>query len=188
MTSNVGADEIKKDTAMGFVSVADVEGNYERMKSKVLEELKKRFKPEFLNRLDETVVFRPLSKEHLMEIVDILMEETSLRLKEKGIELSLTKQAKAFLVDKGYDPKLGARPLRRAIEDFIENPLSEEILRGKFGWGSKICATAADDRLSFKGTKGKTPKVKEAKPRENARLRKTTEDPNPKDFEAAKVG
>ena len=162
MTSNVGADEIKKDTAMGFVRAEDVTGNYDRMKEKVLEELKKRFKPEFLNRIDEKIVFRPLSKEHLTKIVDILMEDTNARLKDKGIELTLNKKVKAFLVDKGYDPKLGARPLRRAIEESIEDPLSEEILRGKFGYGSKIKATVVKDEITFSGTKGKTPKTKKS--------------------------
>ncbi|MBU0686303.1 MAG: ATP-dependent Clp protease ATP-binding subunit [Candidatus Margulisbacteria bacterium] len=191
MTSNVGAEQIKKDTAVGFVNVEDVAGSYERMKSKVLDELKKRFRPEFLNRVDESIVFRPLAKEHLIKIVDILLEETNGRLKEKGIELDLTKQAKAFLVDKSYDPKLGARPLRRAIEEHIEDPLSEEILRGKFGWGCKIKATIANDAMVFKGTKGKVAKPKKDNTKKTAKSKKSdnpSDDPAEKKEDEAKVG
>lgn len=183
MTSNVGADEIKKDTAIGFVRAEDVTGNYDRMKEKVLDELKKRFRPEFLNRVDEKIVFRPLSKEHLTQIVDILMEDTNARLKEKGIELTVAKKAKEFLVEKGYDPKLGARPLRRAIEESIEDPLSEEILRGKFGYGSKIKANVVKDEITFSGTKGKTSKTKSSRSKKSAKSENSS---NPATDEAGK--
>jgi ATP-dependent Clp protease ATP-binding subunit ClpC len=180
MTSNTGAEEIRKDTAMGFVKTDDISVNYERMRDKVMEEVKKRFRPEFLNRIDEILVFRPLSKEHLLQIVDILMEDTAQRLKEKGIEISLAKDAKAFLVDKSYDPKLGARPLRRAIEESIEDPLSEEILRGKFGWGSKIKAAAGREGIVFKGTKGR--------PAADIKSTKGEDFPTAKNLEEARIG
>ncbi len=155
MTSNVGAELIRKETAIGFVTSRDAESSYEKMKETVLEKLEKEFKPEFLNRVDEKVVFRPLSKEDLEAIVDIMINDINYRLEEKGISLKLIKKVKKFLVDKGYDPKLGARPLRRAIEDYIEDPLSEEVLKGKFGYGSKISLKVAEDKIVFSGTKGK---------------------------------
>jgi ATP-dependent Clp protease ATP-binding subunit ClpC len=154
MTSNVGTELIQKENAIGFLTHNDASLGYDRMKEKVLEELKKAFKPEFLNRIDETIVFRPLAKEELMAIVDIMLSDVNDRLAEKGIEISLTKKAKGLLVNDGYDPKLGARPLRRAVENNIEDVLSEEILRGKFGWGSKITGDVKENKLVFSGTKG----------------------------------
>jgi ATP-dependent Clp protease ATP-binding subunit ClpC len=156
MTSNVGAEFIRKETAIGFVSRNDVRAPYEKMKSIVMEQLNKEFRPEFLNRVDEKVVFRPLSKEDLAAIVDIMIKEMNDRLEEKGLSLKLDNKVKAFLVDKGYDPKLGARPLRRAIEQFVEDPLSEDVLKGKFGYGSKISLKVAKDKIVFSGTKGKS--------------------------------
>ncbi|MBU0671475.1 MAG: ATP-dependent Clp protease ATP-binding subunit, partial [Candidatus Margulisbacteria bacterium] len=155
MTSNVGAEFIRKETAMGFVSSGDAQATYEKMKGTVLEQLAKEFRPEFLNRVDEKVVFRPLSKEDLAAIVDIMIGDMNKRLEEKGLSLKITKKVKSFLVEKGYDPKLGARPLRRSIQEFVEDPLSEEVLKGKFGYGSKISLTVEKDKIVFKGTKGK---------------------------------
>ncbi|MFC1511017.1 ATP-dependent Clp protease ATP-binding subunit [Candidatus Margulisiibacteriota bacterium] len=163
MTSNVGAELIQKESAMGFIAVDDAKSSYNRMKDTVLDQLKKAFKPEFLNRVDEKVVFRPLSKEDLAVIVEIMMADINFRLEEKGIHLKLVKKVKDFLVDKGFDPKLGARPLRRAIEDHIENPLSEDVLKGKFGYGSKISLKVEKDKIVFSGTKGKK-LVKSKKP------------------------
>lgn len=153
MTSNVGADLFKKETSMGFASRNDAQSTYEKMKSKVLDELKKQFKPEFLNRVDETVVFRPLSKEDLTIIVDILIKDLNNRIIEKEMTFSISKKAKDFLVEKGYDPKFGARPLRRTIEDYIEDPLSEEVLRGKITFGSDIKADLKEDKLVFTAKK-----------------------------------
>lgn len=157
MTSNVGAEFIRKSTAIGFVSRDDVEASYEKMKETVLEQLEKQFRPEFLNRVDEKVVFRPLSKEDLASIVEIMIGDINHRLEEKGLALKVTKKVRQFLVDKGYDPKLGARPLRRAISEYIEDPLSEEVLKGKFGYGSKISLKVDKDKISFSGSKGKKP-------------------------------
>ncbi len=154
MTSNVGADLIKKETGIGFVTRNDALASYDRMKEKILEEIKKTFRPEFLNRIDETVIFRPLSKEDLGQIVDIMIKDLNHRLSEKDLSLVITKKVSEFLVEKGYDPKFGARPLRRTIEDFIEDPLSEDVLRGKFTPGYQIKADLKKDVLVFTGKKG----------------------------------
>jgi len=155
MTSNVGAEFIQKETSMGFVTSNDAKATYARMKDTVMDELKKHFKPEFLNRVDEKVVFRPLSKEDLVSIVEIMLVDINKRLTEKGIVLKTNDKVREFLVDQGYDPKLGARPLRRAIQEFIEDPLSEEVLRGRFGFGSKITLKVDKDKIVFSGAKGK---------------------------------
>ncbi|MBI5399526.1 ATP-dependent Clp protease ATP-binding subunit [Candidatus Saganbacteria bacterium] len=157
MTSNIGAEFIKKETSFGFVNRADAQASYDKMKDVVLEELAKHFKPEFLNRVDERVVFRPLSKEDLAAIIEIMVVELNKRLAEKDLTLNLNKKVKTFLVDKGYDPKMGARPLRRAIQEYVEDPLSEEVLKGKFGFNSKISLSIEKDLVIFKGTKWKQP-------------------------------
>ncbi|MFH1826071.1 MAG: ATP-dependent Clp protease ATP-binding subunit [bacterium] len=159
MTSNVGAELIRKESSIGFVTRDDVNSSYDKMKETVTEQLEKEFKPEFLNRVDEKVVFRPLSKEDLITIVDIMIEDINRRLEEKNISLKLNKKAKEFLVDKGYDPKLGARPLRRAIEDNIEDPLSEEVLKGNVGYGSKLTLKVEKDQIVFSGAKKATKKA-----------------------------
>jgi len=151
MTSNVGADLIRKDTSMGFLTKDDAKISYEKMKEKVLGEMKKKFRPEFLNRIDEQIVFRPLSKEDLAKIVDLMISDVNGRLIEKGLSISTSKKVKDFLVDKGYDPHFGARPLRRAIEDNIEDPLSEQILLGKFAYGTKIKVEVVEGKLEFTG-------------------------------------
>ncbi len=151
MTSNVGAELIQKESSIGFVTRADAGASYGKMKEIVLEELKKRFKPEFLNRVDEKIVFHPLSKEDLLLIIDIMINDINDRLTEKGLSINLTKKAKTFLVDQGYDPKLGARPLRRSIEEHIEDKLSEEVLKGKFPYGTSIKADLKDKALFFVG-------------------------------------
>ncbi|MDD5382283.1 MAG: ATP-dependent Clp protease ATP-binding subunit [Candidatus Margulisbacteria bacterium] len=156
MTSNVGAELIQKETAIGFVTRDDAQASYGKMKGIVLEQLNKQFRPEFLNRLDEKIVFRPLSKEDLAAIVEIMFNDINSRLEEKGITLKIGKKVKAFLVDQGFDPKLGARPLRRAIQEFVEDPLSEEVLKGKYGYGSKINLKVEKDKIVFSGTKGKS--------------------------------
>lgn len=155
MTSNVGAELIRKQTAIGFVTRDDAQASYEKMKATVVEQMNKEFRPEFLNRVDEKVVFRPLSKEDLVSIVDIMITDINKRLEEKGLSIKVTKKVKEFLVDKGYDPTLGARPLRRSIQEHVEDPLSEDVLRGKFGYGSKISLKVEKDKIVFTGTKGK---------------------------------
>ena len=160
MTSNVGADLIKKETTIGFVTRDDARASYDRMKEKILEEIKKTFRPEFLNRIDETVIFRPLSKEDLGLIVEIMLKELNKRLEEKDLALTISDKVKDFLVDQGYDPKFGARPLRRTIEDHIEDLLSEDVLRGKFTPGMKIKADLKKDQIIFTGKKAAQKEIK----------------------------
>ena len=131
MTSNVGADIIRKRGSLGFKTIEE-NISYEDMKSLLLEATKKTFKPEFLNRLDEVIVFRPLSKEALNIIVGIEIESVNQRLKEQGFFVELTPEAKDFFVEKGFDPVFGARPLKRVIQRFLEDPLAEDIIKGRF--------------------------------------------------------
>jgi ATP-dependent Clp protease ATP-binding subunit ClpC len=140
------------------------------MKEIVLEELKKKFRPEFLNRVDESVVFRPLTKEDLAVILDIMLADLNKRLEEKGLLVVPSKKVKAFLVAKSYDPKFGARPLRRILEEHLENPLSEEVLKSKFTYGMEIKADFRDEQIVFTGKMRKLdekdvikPKVKRTK-------------------------
>ena len=131
MTSNIGTRQIRDDKTVGFAH-EQVDGSYENMKKKVLAEMKKLFNPELLNRIDETIVFKQLGMPQILKIVDLLMNDVARRLAERGISFTLTDAARDFLARKGYEPSLGARPLRRAIQKFLEDPLAEEILRGQF--------------------------------------------------------
>ncbi|MCP4652781.1 MAG: ATP-dependent Clp protease ATP-binding subunit [Candidatus Omnitrophica bacterium] len=131
MTSNVGASIIRKRGSLGFKEVEE-NVSYDAMKDLLMEEVKKTFKPEFLNRLDEVIVFRSLSKEALLKIVDTEMLSVNSRLAEQGLKVELGEKAKEFFVEKGFDPVFGARPLRRVIQRFLEDPLSESIIRGEF--------------------------------------------------------
>ncbi|MCD6228800.1 MAG: ATP-dependent Clp protease ATP-binding subunit [Candidatus Omnitrophica bacterium] len=131
MTSNVGAEIIRKRGSLGFKTITE-EISYEEMRNLLLEEVKKTFKPEFLNRLDEVIVFKPLNREALAKIVEIEVSYTNARLKEQGISIELTPEAEEFFIEKGFDPVFGARPLKRVIQRFLEDPLAEEIIRGKF--------------------------------------------------------
>ncbi|TSA52581.1 MAG: ATP-dependent Clp protease ATP-binding subunit [Planctomycetaceae bacterium] len=131
MTSNIGADLIKNQSGFGFGKKSP-EANYEKMKDILQKEVERHFRPEFLNRLDDTIVFQALTRENLQIIVDYELAKVFKRLTEHGLKLELTDQAKEFLIDKGYNPEFGARPLRRAIEHYIEDPLSEAVLGGKF--------------------------------------------------------
>jgi ATP-dependent Clp protease ATP-binding subunit ClpC len=136
MTSNVGAEIIRKRGSLGFKVISEEIG-YEEMKRLLMEEVKKTFKPEFLNRLDEIIVFKPLSKEDLYKIVDIEINYVNERLKEQGYNIELTESAKEFFVEKGFDPVFGARPLKRIIQRFLEDPLAEEIIKGTLQKDSK---------------------------------------------------
>lgn len=148
MTSNVGSDTIRKQSTLGFSPITD-ESSYEKMREKILDEAKKTFRPEFLNRLDDIVVFRALTKPDLVQILDLEITKVMQRLKAKNIVLQLDDKAKEFLVNKGYDPLYGARPMRRAVERSLEDPLAEEILRGAFQEGEPILVTAEGDHLAF---------------------------------------
>src|SRR5438132_1160101 len=148
MTSNVGAELLKKQTTMGFG--APREGHdYESMREKILDETKRVFKPEFLNRLDEIIVFHSLEKSHLLKIVDLEVEKVKIRLKAKEVEIILDNLAHEFVIEKGYDPNYAARPMRRAVERFLEDPLAEEILRGNVKAGTKVQVSAKDGKLVF---------------------------------------
>ncbi len=151
MTSNVGASSIKKQQVMGFgASVGDRERDYEKMKLGIMEELKKTFKPEFLNRVDEIIVFHELQQEHIRSIVDIMLAQVQKRLAERGIHLQADDSARDHLSAAGFDPVYGARPLRRAIQRQVEDALSEEILAGRVAIGDLVCATAGDGKLIFR--------------------------------------
>jgi len=141
MTSNIGAELIRKGSTIGFTVRDEAktrQESYERMKEKLLGELKKAFRPEFLNRIDGVVVFHPLSKEHIRKIVDLMLTSVIQQLSEKGINLEVTDAAKDFLGEKGYDEVFGARPLRRVIQNMVEDKLSEDLLRGNFREGDTV--------------------------------------------------
>ncbi|MCC6319578.1 MAG: ATP-dependent Clp protease ATP-binding subunit [Gemmatimonadaceae bacterium] len=151
MTSNVGAKDITKNKAVGF-SAPDFKASFERMAEKVREELQHTFNPEFLNRLDDVIVFHPLQKEHIGQIVGIMLGEVHKRLAEGELTLKLSEPAQEFLVKHGYDEQYGARPLKRAIQRYIEDPLSEKILVGEFSKGDEIDVNVSEDgqKLTFK--------------------------------------
>jgi len=149
MTSNVGSDTIKKQSTLGFSPITD-ESSYEKMRERILEEAKKTFRPEFLNRLDDLIVFRSLTRPDLVQILDLEITKVMHRLKARNIVLQLDEKAKDFLVGKGYDPQYGARPMRRAVERSLEDPLAEEILKGSFHEGEPIQVTVENDHLVFK--------------------------------------
>ena len=153
MTSNIGSDLIKQDSTLGFAMKSDEattsEQQYSRMKDKVMDEVKRFFRPEFLNRIDANIVFHPLSKEQIIDIVQLMMNKVQEQLKEKNIELEITQAAKALLAEQGYDPNFGARPLRRVIQDKIEDMLSEELLRGKLNSGDHVIVDVDEDGDKF---------------------------------------
>lgn len=162
MTSNVGAHEIQRSTAIGFRKTEDERSNYEQMKSKVMDELRRTFRPEFLNRIDEIIVFHSLTRDDIKKIVDIMLREIQGELKEREMSLVVTDRAKEFLVDKGFDREYGARPLRRAIQRYVENPLSEEVLKGRFKEGTTVYADVRDGEIVFSDTPPET--LKEGEP------------------------
>jgi ATP-dependent Clp protease ATP-binding subunit ClpC len=161
MTSNVGARDLMKTKSLGFTS-SDEKQNWERRAEKVRDELKNVFNPEFLNRLDDVIVFHPLNREHIAQIVNVLLKDVRKRLAEEELQLKLTDAATDFLVKNGYDEQYGARPLKRAIQKFIEDPLSEKILMGDFSKGDEIEVDVAPDgaeRLDFRVLTSTTPQA-----------------------------
>lgn len=150
MTSNAGANRIVEPKKLGFGVASTPKEDYALMKGNVLDELRHMFKPEFLNRIDETIVFHALGKDHMGEIIDIMLRSLLARTKEQmDITLKLSEEAKTFLIDKGYDPKYGARPLRRTIQNELEDALAEQILDGKVKAGDTIVISQADGKLDF---------------------------------------
>ncbi len=148
LTSNVGSETLKKNNVIGFGASKD-EFSYEKMKEKTLDEAKKAFRPEFLNRLDDVIVFRQLTKPDLITILDLEATKVMERLKHKNIQLVLDDKAKDFLLEKGFDPQYGARPMRRSVEKHLEDPLAEELLRGNLNPGEPVQVSMAEGKLTF---------------------------------------
>ena len=148
LTSNVGAERLQKGSAMGFTPPDDEE-DYARMKENLTEEAKKVFRPEFLNRFDDILVFRSLGRDELTQILELELEKVRKRLAERDIHFELDASARDLLLEKGFDPTYGARPMRRAVERFLEDPMAEEIIRGDLREGETISISAKDDKLVF---------------------------------------
>ncbi|MGC9033996.1 MAG: ATP-dependent Clp protease ATP-binding subunit, partial [Thermosulfidibacteraceae bacterium] len=156
MTSNIGAKGFFRNVTLGF---KDEDKSLDSIKAEVMSAFKKRFPPEFINRLDDVIIFNPLTKEHMFSILEIILNEVKEMVSEKGYELVVTERAKAFLVKKGYNPQLGARPLRRAVDRYLVDPLSEEVIAGAFPVGSIIVADSTGNDIRFRrktGRKGAT--------------------------------
>jgi ATP-dependent Clp protease ATP-binding subunit ClpC len=146
MTSNVGAKDITRNRSLGFLKGDEGARNFERIQEKVKEEMGRVFNPEFLNRLDDVIVFHPLTKEQISQIVSVMLRDVKKRLGEGELSIKLTEAATEFLVSKGYDENFGARPLKRAIQRYIEDPLSEKILLGEFAKGDEIEVDVGPDK------------------------------------------
>ncbi len=170
MTSNVGASMIQNVSKLGFSTAEDEsKDKYEKLKETVSEEMKKAFRPEFLNRIDETIVFAHLSKEEIRQIVDLMLKDLLKRLAEKELNIDVTDEVKDHLAENGYSEAYGARPLRRLIQRKLEDSLAEEILSGKYGAGDTIKVTLSDGKITFeKASKTKRPSAKKASEEETA--------------------
>jgi len=149
MTSNLGTRDIQKGPAIGFAARPDEKLTYEKMKDRVVEELKRSFRPEFLNRIDEVIVFHSLSREDVKSIVDLMMKRVREQLKSKDLDVELSDAVKELLAEKGYDPALGARPLRRTIQRMVEDPLSEKLLYREFRAGQTVIVDVQDGEITF---------------------------------------
>jgi ATP-dependent Clp protease ATP-binding subunit ClpC len=162
MTTNLGTRDISKGLLTGFQAGGDLSTSYERMKIKVNDELKQHFRPEFLNRVDDVIVFPQLSQEEIYSIVDLMMAKLAKRLADKDMGIELTEAAKDLLAERGFDPVLGARPLRRAIQREIEDQLSEKILYGELKGGQKVIVDAVGEGLLGEFTFAGVPRVEDA--------------------------
>ena len=150
MTSNIGADLLKKQGSIGFKGQEQSSGDYKDMKTRLLEEVKKTFKPEFINRVDDIIVFQKLSREELIKIIELEVQGLQKRLHERGIEILLDQKAKDFLITKGFDQMYGARPLKRTIQKYLEDPIAEELISKKIKSNETIHVSVKDDdRLVF---------------------------------------
>jgi ATP-dependent Clp protease ATP-binding subunit ClpC len=163
MTSNIGAEIIKNQTSLGFQKNT-LEVTYEKMRESLMKEIEKHFRPEFLNRVDEVIVFKPLGKEEMKRIIEIQIEEVRARLKDRDIALQLTDAAKDFLIEKGFDPEFGARPIRRAIERFVEDPLSDAILKGEIKENSVVKVKTKDGQIQLEASEKKPAKAEAVAP------------------------
>ncbi len=161
MTTNLGTKDIAKGVSTGFQFDQDTTTSYERMKRRVTEELKDHFRPEFLNRVDDTIVFPQLKQSEILEIVDLMVGKLDKRLAQQELHIVVTSEAKNLLAERGYDPVLGARPLRRAIQRDIEDVLSEKLLFGEFTRGQVIVVDVDKDNIpmsfTFKGQDADAP-------------------------------
>ncbi len=150
MTSNIGARDIVEPKRLGFsAALENAAKDYEEMKKNVMNELKKTFRPEFINRVDELIVFHPLTRENINDIAALMLDEVAKRLKNTNITLTVDDQVKEFLAEKGYDKVYGARPLRRTIQNMVEDRLAEEILEGKISEGDSVRIVVNGDKLEF---------------------------------------
>jgi ATP-dependent Clp protease ATP-binding subunit ClpC len=169
MTTNLGTRDISKGVSVGFARQGESKGSYDRMKSRVQEELKQHFRPEFLNRVDDTIVFHQLTQEEIVTIVDLMIAKVDERLRDRDMGLELRPAAKKLLSERGYDPVLGARPLRRTIQRSIEDSLSEKILFGELKAGQIVMVdvkgTGEEAQFTFKGV-AKPDAVPDAPPAE----------------------
>jgi ATP-dependent Clp protease ATP-binding subunit ClpC len=149
MTSNLGAREIQKNTPLGFKTVDTEDLSYEEIKEKVMSELKRVFRPEFLNRIDEVIVFHKLTEKQVFNIMDLMMSRLGQALELQGIIIDIKKSAKDLLLKKGYDSTMGARPMRRAIQSLIEDQISEKIIAGEVKSGQKVVVKSKDGKMQF---------------------------------------
>jgi ATP-dependent Clp protease ATP-binding subunit ClpC len=158
MTSNVGADMIKRQSSLGFTLKRDDEAEertaYDEMRKKLMDSLKRVFRPEFINRVDNVIVFRSLNKKDIEEIVDLELQKVAHRLEEHSIVLNATQKALEVLAELGYDPEMGARPLRRVIQQKVEDPLSDALLSGEFSDGDVIIVDAEEDEVVLRHSEG----------------------------------
>ncbi len=161
MTSNLGADQITSGSSLGFQAEKEGGMSYEEMKKRVTSEVKRNFRPEFLNRLDEVIVFHALTKDEIKKIVDLMLAEEKKLLEEKEVILEVTEAARDFIAQEGYDPDFGARPLRRAIQRLIESPLSEEILQSRFKTGDTVVVGIKNGKITFEKKKKGKARVKD---------------------------
>ena len=159
MTSNAGAENIISPKRLGFGAASDAKADYTFMKERVMDEVKRLFKPEFLNRIDEIIVFHQLSKDHIKGIADIMLSTIGKRSKDQlGIELTVTDEAREYLIDKGYDEKYGARPLRRTIQNLVEDKMAEEMLDGSIKAGDTVQVGFDGEKLTFTSKSKAAPK------------------------------
>jgi ATP-dependent Clp protease ATP-binding subunit ClpC len=151
MTSNMGAQDIFKTRSLGFSDSAEDDLDWEKIRSGILDAVKKTFRPEFINRIDETVIFRSLNKKEMLQIVDLMIVEVSSRLKDRSIDLDVSSEAREYILEKGYDPRFGARPLRRMIQQTVEDHLADMILEGNLSENTTVRITVREGELSFAG-------------------------------------
>ncbi|MDD5594516.1 MAG: AAA family ATPase, partial [Candidatus Margulisbacteria bacterium] len=168
MTSNIGQKEIVQQGAIGFMAREDREANYEKMRDLVLADMKKGFRPEFLNRIDEIIVFHPLTDDELKQIAGLIISDLQKQVADRNMRLDISDSVKEKVIKEGYDPKFGARPLRRAVQHLLENPLSNEIIGGKFKEGDVVVSDVKDDKIVFEKGEGRVEKPKQEAPKEVA--------------------